>query len=241
MSSKIIQDRSWEWLQCSAAALCPSSLFHELNKNAALSNIILIMSRARPSWGKWCLSFSEVKVHFVACVKYEPTERREVVGLCRSEVRLRLQLHLQSSVIHFRAFIGVGKTKKYWLEDYFQDLLLIIFLPRTFPLSCSRMAWHKGTWWPLFVKEWYAPRSSQHMFDPYSFCLVVLGLVFHLLWGTDDIDYWIYGFLAALLIELGLEVVGNSQFVLKRIRNNSGTSGEYTGNTHLVLSRSSWS
>jgi len=93
------------------------------------------------------------------------------------------------------------------------------------------MAWHKGTWWPLFVKEWYAPRSSQHMFDPYSFCLVVLGLVFHLLWGTDDIDYWIYGFLAALLIELGLEVVGNSQFVLKRIRNNSGTSGEYTGDS----------
>ena len=96
------------------------------------------------------------------------------------------------------------------------------------------MAWHKGTWWPLFVKEWYAPRSSQHMFDPYSFCLVVLGLVFHLLWGTDDIDYWIYGFLAALLIELGLEVVGNSQFVLKRIRNNSGTSGEYTGKIQSI-------
>ena len=72
------------------------------------------------------------------------------------------------------------------------------------------------------------------MFDPYSFCLVVLGLVFHLLWGTDDIDYWIYGFLAALLIELGLEVVGNSQFVLKRIRNNSGTSGEYTGKIQSI-------
>ena len=94
-----------------------------------------------------------------------------------------------------------------------------------------RMAWHKGSWWPLFVKEWYAPRSSQHMFDPYSFCLIVLGLLFHLLWGTDDIDYWIYGFLAALLLELVLEIVGNSQFVLKRIRNNSGTSGEYIGKT----------
>ena len=97
----------------------------------------------------------------------------------------------------------------------------------------NKMAWHKGTWWPLFVKEWYAPKSSQHMFDPYSFCLVVLGLVFHLLWGTDDIDYWIYGFLAAILLELGLEVVGNSQFVLKRIRNNSGTSGEYIGKLYL--------
>ena len=91
------------------------------------------------------------------------------------------------------------------------------------------MAWHKGSWWPLFVKEWYAPRSSQHMFDPYSFCLIVLGLLFHLLWGTDDIDYWIFGFLAALLLELLLEIIGNSQFVLKRIRNNSGTSGEYIG------------
>merc|ERR1711913_117398 len=94
-----------------------------------------------------------------------------------------------------------------------------------------RMAWHKGSWWPLFVKEWYAPRSSQHMFDPYSFCLIVLGLLFHLLWGTDDIDYWIFGFLAALLLELVLEIVGNSQFVLKRIRNNSGTSGEYIGDS----------
>ena len=45
----------------------------------------------------------------------------------------------------------------------------------------NRMAWHKGTWWPLYVKEWYAPKSSQHMFDPYSFCLLVLGLLFHLL------------------------------------------------------------
>merc|ERR1712038_1507754 len=69
------------------------------------------------------------------------------------------------------------------------------------------------------------------MFDPYSFCLVVLGLVLHLLWGTDDIDYWIYGFLGALVLELVLEVVGNSQFVLKRIRNNSGTSGEYIGDS----------
>ena len=91
------------------------------------------------------------------------------------------------------------------------------------------MAWHKGSWWPLFVKEWYAPKSSQHMFDPYSFCLIVLGLLFHLLWGTDDIDYWVFGFLAALILELVLEIVGNSQLVLKRIRNNSGTSGEYIG------------
>jgi len=93
------------------------------------------------------------------------------------------------------------------------------------------MAWHKGTWWPLYVKEWYAPKSSQHMFDPYSFCLLVLGLLFHLLWGTDNIDNWIFGFLLAIILELIWEVIGNSQFVLKRIRDNSGTSGEYIGDS----------
>ena len=79
------------------------------------------------------------------------------------------------------------------------------------------------------MKEWYAPKSSQHMFDPYSFCLLVLGLLFHLLWGTDNIDNWIFGFLLAIILELIWEVIGNSQFVLKRIRDNSGTSGEYIG------------
>jgi len=93
------------------------------------------------------------------------------------------------------------------------------------------MAWHKGTWWPLYVKEWYAPKSSQHMFDPYSFCLLVLGLLFQLFWGTDDCNTWVLGFLLALGLELLWEVVGNSQYVLKRIRDNSGTSGEYSGDS----------
>ena len=91
------------------------------------------------------------------------------------------------------------------------------------------MAWHKGTWWPLYVKEWYGPRCSQHMFDPYSFCLLVLGLVLHLLWGTDNVGNWVFGFVAAVLVELVWELIGNSAFILKRIKNNSGTSGEYNG------------
>merc|ERR1712059_124782 len=95
----------------------------------------------------------------------------------------------------------------------------------------DKMAWHKGTWWPLAVKEWYAPKASQHMFDPYSALLLVVGLLFHLLWGTDDIDSWIYGFLLALGLELVWEIIGNSKFVLKRIRENSGTSGEYLGDS----------
>ena len=79
------------------------------------------------------------------------------------------------------------------------------------------------------MKEWYAPKASQHVFDPYSFCLVVVGLVFHLIWGTDDIDQWIYGLLLALGLELVWEMVGNTPLVIRRIRGNNGASGEYIG------------
>merc|ERR1712141_785801 len=98
--------------------------------------------------------------------------------------------------------------------------------------STQNMAWHKGTWWPLYVKEWYGPRCSQHMFDPYSFCLLVLGLFLHLLWGTDNIGNWVFGFVAAVLVELVWELIGNSNFILKRIKNNSGTSGELQRRLH---------
>ena len=84
------------------------------------------------------------------------------------------------------------------------------------------------------MKEWYTPRASTHVFDPYSLCLVVAGLLLHLLWGTDDIDAWIYGFLAAIAVELVWEVVGNTPLVLKRIRSNNGACGEYTG-TEIIF------
>merc|ERR1712142_1247251 len=93
------------------------------------------------------------------------------------------------------------------------------------------MAWHVGTWWPLAVKEWYTPKASQHVFDPYSFCLVVAGLLCHLLWGTEELDSWLPGFLLAIGLELIWEIIGNTKFVLARIRNNNGTSGEYLGDS----------
>ena len=73
------------------------------------------------------------------------------------------------------------------------------------------------------------------MLDPYSFCLIVLGLVLHLIWGTDNIGNWVFGFIAAILVELLWELIGNSSWVLKRIKNNSGTSGEYNGLCHLII------
>lgn len=85
------------------------------------------------------------------------------------------------------------------------------------------------------MKEWYPPRASHHVFDPYSFCLVVLGLVFHLLWGTDEIDHWLYGFLLALGLELVWEVVGNTRWVVERFRENNGAAGDYTGIAIIVM------
>merc|ERR1711892_794635 len=123
--------------------------------------------------------------------------------------------------------MGVDPGTSDW-QVRFQPLNLNLFNLKPFHI---KMAWHKGTWWPLYVKEWYAPKSSQNMFDPYSFCLLVLGLLFHLLWGMDNIDNWIFGFLLAVGLELVWEIIGNSKLVLKRIRDNSGTSGEYIGDS----------
>ena len=83
------------------------------------------------------------------------------------------------------------------------------------------------------MSEWYTPRASSHVFDPYSFCLVVAGLLLHLLWGTDNIDTWIFGFLAAISLELVWEVLSNTPLVLKRLRSNNGNCGEYAGNVLL--------
>ena len=73
------------------------------------------------------------------------------------------------------------------------------------------------------------------MLDPYSFVILVLGLLLHLIWGTDNIGNWVFGFLAAILVELVWEIIGNSSFVLKRIKANSGTSGEYNGMKSTIL------
>ena len=79
-------------------------------------------------------------------------------------------------------------------------------------------------------REWYTPKASSHVFDPYSFCLVVAGLILHLTWGSEDFNTWILGFLAALGLELAWEIIGNTPLVLARIRSNNGTCGEYAGN-----------
>merc|ERR1712241_91017 len=49
--------------------------------------------------------------------------------------------------------------------------------------------------------------------------------------STDNIGNCVFGFVAAVLVELVWELIGNSNFILKRIKQNSGTSGEYNGDS----------
>ena len=92
------------------------------------------------------------------------------------------------------------------------------------------MAWHKGVWWPLYTPAWYAPNVSQFMFDPYSFTHVLHGFIFQLFLGRL-ISFMQGGFLVCILLELSWELLENSEFMIKRFRENSGTSGEYKGDS----------
>ena len=64
------------------------------------------------------------------------------------------------------------------------------------------------------------------MIDRHNIYVLVLGHIFHLIWGTEEIDDWIFGFLGALGVELLLwEGFGNSPLVAKRIRDEIGNFG----------------
>lgn len=55
---------------------------------------------------------------------------------------------------------------------------------------------------------------------------MALGHVFHLLWGTEEIDDWIFGLMGALGLELILwEMIGNSDFVYNKIRDEEEQYG----------------
>ena len=60
--------------------------------------------------------------------------------------------------------------------------------------------------------------------DRYNIYVVALGHFFHLVWGTEQIDDWIFGFLGALAVELLVwEMLGNSDYVATRIRESEET------------------
>ena len=93
------------------------------------------------------------------------------------------------------------------------------------------MAWHRGEWLPIYVPEWYFPRVSQHMFDPYSFTHILHGLFFYyllFLWGCDDL---LFGAGLTFIAEFVHEVAENSSIGIRMYRQTSGTSQRYTGDS----------
>ena len=103
-------------------------------------------------------------------------------------------------------------------------------LNTSFKLKMSARAFHQGYWWPLYTTEWYAPRVSQPVFEPYSLTHVLHGFVMQLVLGRF-INYWEGGLAIATGIETAWEVFENSDFVMERFREHSGTSGEYKGDS----------
>ena len=93
------------------------------------------------------------------------------------------------------------------------------------------MAWHNGAWSPLYVPQWYSPKVSQNMFDPYSFTHVLHGVVLYYLWYLLGFGPTV-GYLVMFAFEFSWELLENSERVIKRYRESSGTSGEYKGDSY---------
>ena len=78
-------------------------------------------------------------------------------------------------------------------------------------------------------RQYYAPQKQKGWLDRYNIYVLALGHFFHLVWGTEEINDWIFGFMGALAVELLLwEMVGNSDYVVTRIRDSEET---YQGGT----------
>lgn len=93
------------------------------------------------------------------------------------------------------------------------------------------MAWHKGSWWPLFVPQWYSPNVSQHPFDPYSFTHILHGLIFFLLFYP--LGYNLFsGLLLVFTLEFFWETLENRPSVIQKYRLTSGTSPDYNGDSY---------
>ena len=93
------------------------------------------------------------------------------------------------------------------------------------------MAWHRGAWKPLYVPQWYNPKVSQHPFDPYSFTHISHGLLLYYVWKLLFGLRPETGFFVTLTFETTWEVIENSEFVINRYRETSGTSHQYEGDS----------
>ena len=93
------------------------------------------------------------------------------------------------------------------------------------------MAWHKGEWKPIYCPQWYSPGVSQHPFDPYSFTHILHGVILFYVWHWLGFSYSV-GFLVMFCVELTWELAENSERVIERYRQTSGTSEDYEGDSY---------
>ena len=91
---------------------------------------------------------------------------------------------------------------------------------------------NNGGFWPIYVKEHYAPQTSQNLLDPYSFAHAghgMLGFIVASLAGADLGVGFILTIASALLWEIG----ENTEFIINLFRENSGPSEKYHGDSKI--------
>jgi len=102
-----------------------------------------------------------------------------------------------------------------------------------------------GAYLPVYVSDHYTERTSRHPFDPYSWTHVSHGVLGHMAvmgYGamagkpeTETEAFWKQG--GGLLITLATgaawEILENTEFIINRFRENSGTSADYRGDSYI--------
>lgn len=86
---------------------------------------------------------------------------------------------------------------------------------------------------PLVVPDWYYPRVSEHFLDPYSLTHVIHGYIFYYVGGDHFKEMPGLGFGFSLGVETLWEVFENSDLIINRYRETSGTSRQYEGDSVL--------
>ena len=102
---------------------------------------------------------------------------------------------------------------------------------------------YNGKWWPIWNPRWWSPGVSMHPLDPYSFVHIQSGVIFfyaigYPIWnftvqdsGITDWPLWV-GFGVVLSLSAIFEAIENAQCTIKKYRENSGTSGDYEGDSY---------
>jgi len=106
----------------------------------------------------------------------------------------------------------------------------------------EKRGWRTGSWWPIWHRDWYGDNVSKYPFDPYSFTHFLHGIIMFAMFGwwphtyyPDTIEawwwMWLVGAAIQFCIELTWEAVENSEYVINKFRQNSGTSSDYEGDS----------